>query len=83
MRVLLGIVAITAMCGVPFAACRAADVTSFEHGVFLLHDEERLAGKETYDISSDGGALKVTIDFNFANRGRNVPLPATFKGQKD
>ena len=50
MRVLLGIVAITAMCDAPFAACRAAEVTSLKHGVFLLHDEERLAGKETYDI---------------------------------
>jgi imidazolonepropionase-like amidohydrolase len=83
MRVLLGIVAITAMCDAPFAACRAAEVTSLKHGVFLLHDEERLAGKETYDISSDGGGLKVTIDFNFANRGRNVPLSATFRGQRD
>jgi imidazolonepropionase-like amidohydrolase len=82
-RVLIGIVAITALCGVPFAASRVAELASSEHGVFLLHDEERLAGKETYDISSDGAGVMVTVDFNFANRGRNVPLSATFKGQKD
>jgi imidazolonepropionase-like amidohydrolase len=83
MRVLLDIFAITATCCAPFAACLAAEAAPVEHGVFLLHDEERLAGKETYDILSDGANLNVTVDFNFANRGRNVPLTAIFNGQKD
>jgi len=83
MRVLIGIFATTALCGAPCSLCLAAGLGSSEHGMFLLHDEERLAGKETFDIVSDDAGVKVTVDFNFANRGRNVPLSATFKGQKD
>ena len=57
--------------------------TPLEHGVFVLHDEERVAGRETYDIVQEGKALKATVDFNFANRGRNVPLSVTFRGHED
>lgn len=83
MRVLIGILATTALCGAPVSVCLAAGLGSSEHGMFLLHDEERLAGKETYEIVSDDAGVRVTVDFNFANRGRNVPLSATFNGQKD
>jgi hypothetical protein len=67
MRVLIGIFATTALCGAPFSVCLAAGFASSEHGMFLLHDEERVAGKVTYDISSDGAGVKVTVDFNFAD----------------
>lgn len=68
------------------APCVLAQTTpkaSLEHGIFQLHDEERLAGKETYDVARDGDDLKVTIDFNFTNRGRAVPLSAIFRGHSD
>ena len=83
MRRLLTIAALAAMWVAPCVEAQSNQVTPLEHGVFVLHDEERISGRETYDVVEDGKALKATINFNFANRGRNVPLSATFRGYKD
>jgi imidazolonepropionase-like amidohydrolase len=83
MRQLWIAAAVAVMWLAPSADAKSSQEEPLEHGVFVLHDEERVAGRETYDVVQDGEALKATVDFNFANRGRNVPLSATFRGHKD
>jgi hypothetical protein len=83
MRHLFCLAASAAMCVAHSLEGQSNRETPLEHGVFVLHDEERVAGRETYAVVHDGNALKATVDFNFANRGRNVPLSVTFRGHQD
>ena len=54
-----------------------------EQGKFTLHKFEQAIGEETYEIRRDGDSLAVKMDFKFTDRGRPVPLSATFRGQQD
>jgi imidazolonepropionase-like amidohydrolase len=59
----------------------AADVV--EQGKFTLHKFEQPIGEETYEIRRDGDSLAAKIDFKFTDRGRAVPLSATFRSAQD
>src|SRR5579864_179381 len=54
-----------------------------EQGKFTLHKFEQAIGEETYEIRRDGDSLAVRMDFKFTDRGRPVPLSATFRGAQD
>src|SRR5579864_5211697 len=54
-----------------------------EQGKFTLHKFEQAIGEETYEIRRDGDSLAVKMDFKFTDRGRAVPLSATFRGAQD
>jgi imidazolonepropionase-like amidohydrolase len=57
-----------------------ADASLVEQGKFTLHKFEQAIGEETYEIRRDGESLAVKMDFKFTDRGRAVPLSATFRG---
>ncbi len=61
----------------------AADASIIEQGKFTLHKFEQPIGQETYEIRRDGDSLAAKIDFKFTDRGRAVPLSATFRGAPD
>jgi hypothetical protein len=54
-----------------------------EEGKFRLHKFEAPIGEETYQITLDGDALAVKIDFKFTDRGTEVPLATTFRAALD
>src|SRR5215831_4726492 len=54
-----------------------------EQGKFTLHKFEQAIGEETYEIHRDGDSLAVKMEFKFTDRGRAVPLSATFRGAPD
>jgi len=54
-----------------------------EQGKFILHKFEQPIGEETYQITRDGDALAVKMDFKFTDRGSPVPLTATFRAAPD
>jgi imidazolonepropionase-like amidohydrolase len=54
-----------------------------EQGQFTLHKFEQAIGEETYEIHANGDSLAVKMDFKFTDRGRAVPLSATFRGARD
>jgi imidazolonepropionase-like amidohydrolase len=62
---------------------RAAAQQVVEQGKFTLHKFEQAIGAETYEITRDGDSLAVKMDFKFTDRGRAVPLSATFRGAAD
>src|ERR1700729_2340957 len=49
-----------------------------EQGKFILHKFEQPIGEETYQVTRDGDALNVKIDFKFTDRSTAVPLTAAF-----
>ena len=57
-----------------------ADTSIVEQGKFTLHKFEQPIGEETYEIRKDGESVAVKMDFKFTDRGRAVPLSATFRG---
>ena len=71
----------------PLAAARQAASpdasTGAEQGKFLLHKFEQPIGEETYEIRHEGDVVVATMDFKFTDRGRPVPLSATFRGAQD
>src|SRR5260370_1623779 len=58
-------------------------VEQVEQGKFTLHKFEQPIGQETYEITRDGESLSVQIDFKLPDRGRAVPLTATFRSAND
>jgi len=54
-----------------------------EQGKFTLHKVEQPIGEETFEIRRDGESLSVKMDFKFTDRGRDVPLSATFRSAQD
>jgi imidazolonepropionase-like amidohydrolase len=54
-----------------------------EEGKFTLHKFEQPIGEETYQITRDGDALSVKIDFKFTDRSSPVPLTAAFSCASD
>ena len=54
-----------------------------EHGKFSLHKFEQPIGEEAYQITRDGDALNVRIDFKFTDRSTAVPLTAAFSSAND
>ena len=54
-----------------------------EHGKFILHKFEQPIGEEAYQITRDGDALNVRIDFKFTDRSTAVPLTAAFSSAND
>ncbi len=54
-----------------------------EHGKFTLHKFEQAIGEETYEIRRDGDFLVAKMDFKFTDRGRAVPLTASFRSAQD
>jgi imidazolonepropionase-like amidohydrolase len=54
-----------------------------EQGKFILHKFEQPIGEETYQITRDGDALNVKIDFKFTDRSTPVPLTAAFSSASD
>jgi imidazolonepropionase-like amidohydrolase len=59
---------------------QSADASSVEQGKFTLHKFEQAIGEETYEIRRDGESFVAKMDFKFTDRGRAVPLSATFRG---
>jgi imidazolonepropionase-like amidohydrolase len=57
--------------------------TLVERGKFTLHKFEQPIGQEAYEITRDGDALSVKMDFKFTDRGSPVPLTATFRSAND
>src|SRR5579862_7108394 len=64
----------------PFAQQSAPASSPVEQGKFTLHKFEQAIGEETYEIRREGESLAVKMDFKFTDRGRAVPLSATFRG---
>jgi imidazolonepropionase-like amidohydrolase len=54
-----------------------------EQGKFILHKFEQPIGEETYQITRDGDALNVKVDFKFTDRSTAVPLTAVFRSTDD
>jgi imidazolonepropionase-like amidohydrolase len=54
-----------------------------EQGKFILHKFEQPIGEETYQITRDGDALNVKVDFKFTDRSSPVPLTASFRSTSD
>ena len=54
-----------------------------EHGKFVLHKFEQPVGQEVYDAESQGNLLVTKIDFKYTDRGREVPLSATYRSLPD
>jgi imidazolonepropionase-like amidohydrolase len=57
-----------------------ADASAVEQGKFTLHKFEQPIGEETYEIRREGESFTAKMDFKFTDRGRAVPLSATFRG---
>jgi imidazolonepropionase-like amidohydrolase len=93
MRKHLPILLIFALAALLFAAAPAATTAQqpprvdssavIEQGKFKLHKFEQPIGEETYEIRRDGDSLTVKMDFQFTDRGRPVPLSASFRGASD
>jgi imidazolonepropionase-like amidohydrolase len=68
-----------------FAQTNSAQTNAapFEQGKFILHKMEQPIGQETYEISRDGAAFDVKMDFKFTDRGTPVPMTASFRGATD
>jgi imidazolonepropionase-like amidohydrolase len=60
-----------------------ANPSAVEQGKFILHKFEQPIGEETYQITRDGDALNVKIDFKFTDRSSAVPLTAAFRSASD
>jgi imidazolonepropionase-like amidohydrolase len=60
-----------------------ANPSAVEQGKFILHKFEQPIGEETYQITRDGDALNVKIDFKFTDRSSPVPLTAAFRSASD
>jgi imidazolonepropionase-like amidohydrolase len=73
------------VCVIAFAAVipSTAAQEPVEQGKFVLHKFEQAIGQETYQIHRDGDSLEAKIDFKFTDRGRDVPLSATFRSAAD
>jgi imidazolonepropionase-like amidohydrolase len=54
-----------------------------ESGKFRLHKFEQPIGEESYTIRRDGDSLVVNSNFEFTDRGTNVPLTAELRMQND
>jgi imidazolonepropionase-like amidohydrolase len=75
--------AVLFIAALPFALAQqpaTPDASSVEQGKFTLHKFEQAIGEETYEIHREGESLAVKMDFKFTDRGRAVPLSATFRG---
>jgi imidazolonepropionase-like amidohydrolase len=80
---LVPLVVFAATSSILLAQQPATDANIIEQGKFTLHKFEQPIGQETYEIRRDGDSLAVKIDFKFTDRGRAVPLSATFRGAPD
>jgi len=47
-------------------------------GTFVLHKFAKAIGSEAYSIEAKGGSYTLTSHFKFTDRGKEVPLEATF-----
>ena len=56
---------------------------AIEEGKFRLHKFEQAIGEETYQVTADGEALAVAVNFKFTDRGTEVPLTVSFHSAKD
>lgn len=54
-----------------------------ESGKFRLYKFEQPLGEETYDVSRDGAATTVSINFKFTDRSTDVPLAVNFRAAPD
>ena len=54
-----------------------------EHGTLRLYYVQKPIGYERYEIASEDGALKLTADFDFTDRGGRVQLAATLRTKSD
>jgi hypothetical protein len=61
----------------------AQSPVAVEQGKFILHKFEQPIGEETYQITRDGDALSVKVDFKFTDRSSPVPLTAAFTSASD
>ena len=88
-RTLPSLLTFVILCAAFLPACPAQQSPStdaspiVEQGKFTLHKFEQAIGEETYEVRRDGDSLSVKIDFKFTDRGRAVPLSATFRGAQD
>ena len=60
-----------------------ASAPVIEQGKFRLHKFEQPIGEETYQVTGDGSALAVAIQFKFTDRGSEVPLAVKFRAAQD
>src|SRR5215475_3977573 len=85
MRVKSSVILLMIAVAFPFGA-RAQGATTaqiVEQGKFRLHKFEQPIGWESYQITKDGRGLAVNVDFKFNDRGTDVPLAASFRGEND
>lgn len=77
------------LCGIalaavaPITAAQEPATALVEQGRFVLHKFEQAIGQETYEVRRDGDSLETKMDFKFTDRGRAVPLSATFRSAAD
>jgi imidazolonepropionase-like amidohydrolase len=56
---------------------------AIEQGTLRLHYVQKPIGIERYRIAQDGGALQLSADFDFTDRGGRVQLSATLRTKSD
>ena len=61
----------------------AAKTGALERGAFTLYKFQQAIGRESYEITADGGSLVVSSAFEFTDRGTKVPLAATLRMKED
>ena len=77
MRILLALLAAAAV------GATVQSPSTIESGTLRLHYVQKPIGYEGYTIDRDGGALQLTSDFDFTDRGGRVQLAATLRTQTD
>jgi imidazolonepropionase-like amidohydrolase len=60
-----------------------AQTQPLETGKFRLHKFEQPIGEESYTIRRDGDSLVITANFEFTDRGTEVPLTAVLRTRQD
>ena len=60
-----------------------AQTPSLETGKFRLHKFEQPIGEESYTIRRDGDSLVINANFEFTDRGTEVPLTAVLRTRQD
>jgi imidazolonepropionase-like amidohydrolase len=65
------------------ASVQAQTSQPIETGKFRLHKFEQPIGEESYTIRRDGEALVITANFQFTDRGTEVPLTAELRTRPD
>src|SRR6185295_8202518 len=66
-----------------FAYVALAQSQTIESGKFRLHKFEQPIGEETYTVKREGEDLLVSSNFQFTDRGTEVPLKAELRTRSE